>query len=152
MDYYYREQWIIICGPNLKTNPSFKQEANKRCSLPLWVGRKPAPGHLSSKRGTKHKTRRSDQLFQEAVLAYNPYLCCVILTSFLHSGKRYKESQSAKSINKSPQGFSQARSLPQGRPAKSGRYRRGYLKMFQFTVTEFWPKRLTKSLKWLLDN
>lgn len=56
VDYYYREQQIIIHGPNLKTRPSFKQEANKRHPVLLWVGRKAAPGHLSSEWRTKHKT------------------------------------------------------------------------------------------------
>ena len=93
VDYYYREQQIIIRGPNLKTRPSFKQEANKRHPVLLWVGRKAAPGHLSSEWRTKHKTGQSD-LFQEAALVCDPYLLCMILSSFLHCEEHCKESHS----------------------------------------------------------
>lgn len=93
VDYYYREQQIIICGPNLKTRPSFKQEANKRHPVLLWVGRKAAPGHLSSEWRTKLKTGQCG-LFQEAALVCDPYLLCVILTSFLHCEEHCKESHS----------------------------------------------------------
>ena len=41
VDYYYREQQIIICGPDLKTRPSFKQEANKRHPVLLWAEKQP---------------------------------------------------------------------------------------------------------------
>lgn len=100
VDYYYREQWIIICGPNLKTSPSFKQEANKRRSLPLWVGRKARQGIWVQSEGQSTRPGHLTRLFQEAALVYKPYLRCVILTGFLHCGEHCNGSQSTTPINK----------------------------------------------------
>lgn len=58
MDYYYREQWIIICGPNLKISLSLRLEANKRRALQLWAGRKAALGELGSE-PTKDKAQET---------------------------------------------------------------------------------------------
>ena len=49
VDYYYMEQWIIIRGPNLKTSPSFKQEANKRQFLAIVGRQKSSPRALEFK-------------------------------------------------------------------------------------------------------
>lgn len=43
VDYYSRKQRIIICGPNLKTSPSLRREANKRRALLLWPRQKSGP-------------------------------------------------------------------------------------------------------------
>lgn len=56
VDYYYREQWIIICGPNLKISLSLRLEANKRRALQLWAVRKAALGELGSE-PTKDKAQ-----------------------------------------------------------------------------------------------
>lgn len=71
VDYYYREQQIIICGPNLKTSISFRR-CKQKSSLLLWVGRKVAPGHLGSKWRTKHKTRLVDQLIPGSSTGLQP--------------------------------------------------------------------------------
>lgn len=54
VDYYYREQQIIIHGPNLKTRPSFKQEANKRHPLLLWAAEeRPGVRELKAKQSRR---------------------------------------------------------------------------------------------------
>lgn len=64
-DYYYREQWIIICGPDLKISLSLRPEANKRRSLQSWAGRKAALGMWVSEPVTKHKTNQLTSSLQE---------------------------------------------------------------------------------------
>lgn len=77
VDYYYREQQIIIRGPNLKQDLLLSKKQTK--DTRAIVGRqKSSPRAAGSEWRTKRKTGQCD-LFQEAALVCDPYLLCVIL-------------------------------------------------------------------------